>query len=191
MKRMKSGKKFSPKNNTIQAKQLLILAVIVVVTLLVAMKYLRFSKPDPSKMVPELPQPVQQETESIVTTGLRYQNDQWGFELELPTTWQGYLVSEPSVGRDESNSGHLTDVCFYFERAGSIPACILQISVFDKAKWMQYTQRGGKQVQPLFESEEYVYISNQYDPACVQLDAFQCSRSQEITAIQATFRLTK
>lgn len=115
---------------------------------------------------------------SISSDKIIYRNDTWKFQIELPDSWSEYKVTEHNW--KSHSSDYSADLCFYFERDG-IPACILQISIYTQEEW------DNTQHDTLGEKNGYVFVANEYDPRCVQLDEFQCDRSKEIDAITKTF----
>lgn len=122
------------------------------------------------------------------TNWLGYKNSKWGFELKLPQSWKGYQVSEHDW-TNSPNHEYTADICLYFERPDSIPACILQISVFSPSEWQALIKKGGSQPKLLGQSNQYFFTSSEYDPQCTQLDSFQCDRSKELLHILPTFTL--
>ncbi|HYD35161.1 MAG TPA: hypothetical protein VD999_03795 [Vitreimonas sp.] len=124
---------------------------------------------------------------SDTTNWLDYKNNTWGFELKLPPTWEGYLVSEHNWTTNPTHE-YTADICIYFKRFDSIPACILHVSVFS-AEELQAVSKKGALPNLLGQSNQFFFAANEYDPQCAQLDSFQCDRSKELPEILSTFKL--
>lgn len=106
-----------------------------------------------------------------------YRNETYGFHLTLPGTWAGYQATQ-------NGGGDLSAVCFSFPDHG--PLCVLQVDVFTKAAWNELEMKPPNYY--LDENEQYVFAAEPgYPTECVQLDAFQCDRYQEISGILAGF----
>jgi len=115
--------------------------------------------------------------------GSVYFNDTFGFRLALPATWAGYQVTERVHA--EAERPDAGTVCFTFgERQ---PLCVLKIDVWTRDGWraLEMVPDG----YYLAENGGYVFAAGPYEPACVQLDEFQCERRQEVPTILAGFRV--
>lgn len=108
--------------------------------------------------------------------GLAYTNNTFGFTLPLPDTWHDYTVTQ------NEHEG-VTNFCFTF--VGSAPTCVLQIDVYSQGNWntLEKVPNG----YYLAENDLFVFASGPHQESCVQLDAFQCARYQEIPTILAGF----
>ncbi len=106
-----------------------------------------------------------------------YRNETYGFHLTLPGTWAGYQATQ-------NGNNYLAAVCFSFPEHGHL--CVLQIDVFTKAAWNELATKPPNYY--LDENEQYVFAAEpDYPTECVQMDAFQCERYQEISSILAGF----
>jgi len=115
-----------------------------------------------------------------------YHNQNWSFDLEIPPTWSGYLVTEHDWTTTPKRT-YTADVCLSFSLPDALPACILQISIFSSSEWSKLTNKPTL----LGQNNGYYFVGNDYDPQCVQLNEFQCTRSQELPQILSTFRFTQ
>jgi len=109
-----------------------------------------------------------------------YYNENFGFRLTLPETWTGYEATQN--GRSDQSA-----ICFSFPEHSHI--CVLQIDVFTKEAWNALVKTPPNYY--LAENEQYVFAAEPGSSTeCVQLDAFQCARYQEIPGILSSFTLT-
>jgi len=109
---------------------------------------------------------------------LVYKNEEYGFSLTFPETWEGYEVTVHPDGT----------VCFSFDRP--LPLCILQLYIRSKDEWNDMKE-SAKAPAFIGESEEYVFLTDHYSSECVQMDEFQCERHHEVPSIVETFKLTE
>lgn len=108
-----------------------------------------------------------------------YKNEEYGFSLSLPETWEGYKATT-------HNYKNVRDICFSFERG--LPICIFQIYIHTKVEWEEIEKLPSyKQPSYINENDEFVF-SYDYSPDCVQHDEFQCERSKEVPTIIKTFK---
>lgn len=108
-----------------------------------------------------------------------YVNDIYGFSLNFPESWNGYLAKT-----NEYDTYDL--ICFYFDNQEQ-PFCILQIIVYTPEQLISATILEGS---ILDENQEYTFVSD-YDMegTCVQFNEFQCDRSNEVADILTTFKI--
>ena len=126
------------------------------------------TKPVPASTRPPLEDPA----------SLTYTNETLSFQLTFPPAWAGYQVTE-------NRNDEMTSICFTF--AGHQPICVLKIDIFSKSAWARL-----KKVPEgyyLGESDQFVFAAGPHPPQCVQMDAFQCQRYQEISAILRGFHI--
>jgi hypothetical protein len=161
------------------------LAVFYVVGILVVL-YVGLQYLDLPKNIPNTLQSSPVST-SEVNYAQVYKSSTWNFTLSFPSTWKGYQVTEHDW-TSNPNRSYTADICFYFERPESIPACILQISVFSAKEWAEDQKNVGKQSKNVYKSNGYFFTYSDYDGLCAQLDEFQCDRQKEIEQIFKTLK---
>lgn len=111
-----------------------------------------------------------------VRLNLTYINDELGFQLDFTETWAGFEVTQHAFE-------NVTNVCFSF--TNSTPICVLQIDVYTHEAWNDLTMVPDGYYQA--ENERFVFAAGPLASECVQLDAFQCERYQELPEILTSF----
>jgi hypothetical protein len=101
-----------------------------------------------------------------------YSNSKYQFSLKLPVTWQGYKVSE--MGNDGT-------LCFSIPKSGSQSFCIFQLYVLSKNEPISSSLK-------LVGQTSNWKIVTEKSNSCVQLDNFQCERSEEVPEILKTLK---
>ena len=123
-----------------------------------------------------------------------YTNAQYGFEMKLPPSWQGY---QATVHTYDARGSYTGDVCFSFSKPHA-PLCVIQIAVFTPKQWQDFKDSFAKDNMPqpsyLAKNDQFYFNSStKWTPDCTNsdLDKFQCERADEVDQILSTFKFTE
>lgn len=111
-----------------------------------------------------------------LTTWRQYTDDEAGFSLALPETWEGYKVGKSKYSNHDTT-------CFYFDGDDRRSFCIMQLLTFTPAQWSELSAKGRDALASRVLTSAGIVVALDYSEGCVQLDEFQCARSQEVPEI--------
>ncbi len=111
---------------------------------------------------------------------LTYQNDKYGFSLELPIAWQGFTTKESKTGFTDTVKD--VDTTEFLFNGNSIFA----IHAFTKAQWAA-SNDALPGLSILGENASYVFVSEVSNGP----DESVLDRLQEVSAILKTFKLNQ
>lgn len=106
---------------------------------------------------------------------ITYHNAKYGFNLELPATWQDYEASE---------SEHESTICFSIPTAESQTFCIFQMYALPKDQAIPHA------LKLVGQTKDWQITTDEHSD-CVQLDETQCARQKEVPEMLTTFRIAE
>lgn len=111
---------------------------------------------------------------------ISYNNDQYGFSLEFPSSWGGYVVKNRTI--DWGIPGTSDSVDFGFSAQDSL----FNISVISQDQWKKISSEEGPLPTYLGENNKYVFV---YGAAQYIANNAMAARMGEIKDIIKTFKI--
>jgi len=112
---------------------------------------------------------------------LNYTNDQYGFSLNFPASWDGYKIKQREINWGMP-AGTSTSFDFGFDAQDSI----FNISVLTLSQWSQIQAQEGPKPTFLGSNSSYVFV---YDLSQYAANDAMSARRNEVASVVATFKL--
>lgn len=118
-------------------------------------------------------------TEAEIVEGETYTNEKYGFTLQFPDTWEGYVTKETKWIDNKTVS---------IEFGLPEQELIFDITIFTPEEWEKISSEEGPKPTKISENDEYVFA---YGHAQDAVNDEIVQRMEEIDDIIATFKLTE